>query len=272
MNKRLSLYAMLTIAASLLMLGATILFTLTSCKKNETTTPATTTTTNPATNNPVISDGVPDVYKKIYGATEIYVDGDYIVIKSKGLPDHKTPYYKGTQWESTMYEAYNGTATFHQNPNTIAQTNLTFRIPKSPKEAATKSPTPGGPIGVALNGIPFFNQYAAGGSPLTNEIVSFDQYKGHPQQQGSYHYHIEPTYLTGLKGKDALLGFLLDGFPVYGPTENGATVSTSALDDYHGHTHATADYPAGIYHYHITADDPYLNGDGFFGTAGTVTQ
>ena len=69
-----------------------------------------------------------------------------------------------------------------------------------------------------------------------------------------------------------LLGFLLDGFPVYGPQENGAAVAESSLDAYHGHKHATADYPAGIYHYHVTNTDPYINGAGFFGTPGTISQ
>jgi hypothetical protein len=69
-----------------------------------------------------------------------------------------------------------------------------------------------------------------------------------------------------------LLGFLLDGFPVYGPLENSITITNADLDAYHGHTHATADFPNGIYHYHFTAAAPYLNGSGFKGTAGTVTQ
>ncbi|MCB0697211.1 MAG: YHYH protein, partial [Chitinophagaceae bacterium] len=121
-------------------------------------------------------------------------------------------------------------------------------------------------------GVPFYNQYAAGGSPLTGEINSFDQYNGHPQQMGDYHYHVEPLYLTAAKGKDALMGFLADGFPVYGPEENGKTLTSSDLDSYHGHSGATADYPDGIYHYHLSADAPYLNGDGYFGTPGTITQ
>ncbi|MES2779781.1 MAG: YHYH protein, partial [Bacteroidota bacterium] len=132
--------------------------------------------------------------------------------------------------------------------------------------------TPGGPIGVAINGIPLFNQYAAMGAPLTSEIISFDQYGGHPQQQGQYHYHIEPYYITAQKSKAVLLGFLLDGFPVYGPLEDGKTLTSADLDVYHGHVHATTEYPNGIYHYHFTADSPYLNGNGFFGTAGTVSQ
>jgi hypothetical protein len=66
-------------------------------------------------------------------------------------------------------------------------------------------------IGVSLNGVPFFNQYGTN-QPLTNEINSFDQYLGHPQQTGQYHYHQEPAYLTTQNGKSAFLGFLLDGF------------------------------------------------------------
>jgi signal peptidase I len=215
---------------------------------------------------------VPDVYKKIYGATDIYIDGDNVVIKSTGLPDHKSPYYEGTQW-SNLYEAYDGTnPNWSQNPNVIAEFNYTFTIPLYPAEASVHSATPGGPIGVSLNGVPFFNQYAAMNSPLTTEINSFDQYNGHPQQQGAYHYHVEPTYLTATKGDTALLGFLLDGFPVYGPVENGQTITDADLDAYHGHFGVTADYPNGIYHYHITSEDPYINGDGFYGTAGTVSQ
>lgn len=224
-------------------------------------------------NNDNSNAAIPDVYKKIYGATDMYVDGNYIVIKSTSLPDHKSPYFQGTAWAGTKYEAYNGSnPSFAINPNRIAQVNLTFRIPLNPTVASVHAATPGGPIGISLNGVPFFNQYAAMGAPLTNEVNSFDQYNGHPQQQGQYHYHVEPKYLTTTKGADALLGFLLDGFPVYGPMENGTIITNATLDAYHGHVGATADYPGGIYHYHITSTDPYINGSGFYGTAGTVTQ
>ena len=214
------------------------------------------------------------VYKKIYGATSITEEGNFVVIKSTGMPEHKSPYYLGTQWAATLYEAYNGTnSAWSQNPNKIASFSLTFKIPKNPTVAATHAATPLGAMGVAINGVPLYNQYAGpNNQALTSEINSFDQYNGHPQQQGAYHYHVEPLWLTRLKGKDALIGFMLDGFPVYGTLENGVTVTNSNLDVYHGHTHATADYPNGIYHYHITAEAPYINGNGFYGTAGTVTQ
>lgn len=236
-----------------------------SCKKDEDNT------TSP-TGNTGGTDDI-SIYKKIYGASEVYQDGDYVVIKVNGRPDHKSPYYQGTQWESSLYEAYNGSnPQYNTNPNRIATVNYTFRIPMKPAKASTSQETPMGAMGVSLNGVPFFNQYAAGRAALTSEINSFDQYGGHPAMSGDYHYHLEPTYLTTNKGKDVLLGFLLDGFPVYGPQENGKTITNADLDNYHGHTHATTDYPSGIYHYHITSADPYINGDGFYGTPGTVTR
>jgi hypothetical protein len=251
-----------------LLFGAfVLLFAAVACKKDSSVAPTSNTT--------IVSTitTIPDVYKKIYGATDMYISGLYLVIKATSLPDHKSPYYKGTQWADTQYEAYNGTNTsFVQNPNTIAEADVTYKIPLSPAQATNHHATPGGPIGVALNGVPLFNQYNGQNAPLTTEINSFDQYLGHPQMQGMYHYHAEPTYLTTKKGKDALIGFLLDGFPVYGPQENGKTIGNGDLDVYHGHFSVTADYPKGIYHYHITAADPYINGNGFYGTAGTVSQ
>jgi hypothetical protein len=249
-----------TFLSSILALISGLLF-IVACKKDA------------ETSDSVIGTNVPDVYKRIYGASSITIEGNYVVIKSNGLPDHKSPYYQGTQWASTKYEAYNGTnPAFAINPNRIVQQSLTFKIPLNPSVGTTHSATPMGPIGISLNGIPFYNQYAAGGAPLTGEINSFDQYFGHPQQQGQYHYHAEPYFLTTTKGKAALMGFLLDGFPVYGPEEGGSLVTNAQLDAYHGHTHATAEYPNGIYHYHITSNDPYINGNGFYGTPGTVSQ
>ncbi len=216
---------------------------------------------------------LPAVYNKIYGATSITFDGTWVTIKCNALPDHKSIYYPTS---NPLYENFSGTTfsgvTFVKNPNTISTQNITLTIPVNPTVAATHAATPMGVIGVALNGVPLFNQYAAGGSPLTNEITSFDQWWGHPQMTGMYHYHVEPKYLTTVKAtSSSLMGFLLDGFPVYGPKETNGS-DPSGLDVYHGHTHATADYPAGIYHYHFTTAAPYLNGNGFYGTAGTVIQ
>ena len=216
---------------------------------------------------------LPAVYNKIYGATSITFDGTFVTIKCNGLPDHKSAYYPvGTPLRESFSGPTFGGGNFAQNPNNIITQNLTFKIPVNPALNPAHAATPLGPIGVAINGIPLFNQYAAGNSPLTNEINGFDQWWGHPQMSGMYHYHVEPIYLTTVKvSKSALMGFLLDGFPVYGPQEENGSAA-SGLDVYHGHTHATVDYSAGIYHYHFTTAAPYLNGNGFYGTPGTVTQ
>ena len=247
-----------------------LIMLISACKKTDDATPTTSTTSTTG------SIDISALKDKFYSSPNfsstvvVTIEGNYLVIKTNAIPDHKSPYYSVSD---ARYEAYNGTnSIFKAAPNAISVQNLTFRIPINPKEAATKSATPMGPIGVSLNGVPFFNQYAAGGAKLTGEINGFDQYGGHPQMQGQYHYHVEPLNLTKNKGSDAFLGLLLDGFPVYGPKENGALVKESDLDTYHGHTAKTAEFPNGIYHYHITAADPYLNGNGFFGTAGTLSQ
>ena len=247
-------------SATFLTLMALCCFNFLSCDKDSDTVTAT--------------NEVPAIYSKIYGATSITSDGSFVTIKTTGLPDHKSVYYPTS---NSLYENFSGTTfsniTFSKNPNSISSQSYTFKIPINPAVAATHAASPLGPIGVALNGVPLFNQYAGPNQPLTSEITSFDQYWGHPQQTGQYHYHVEPLYLTTVKAsKSALLGFLLDGFPVYGPQENGATVANTSLDAYHGHTSATTEYPNGIYHYHITNTDPYINGNGFYGTAGTVSQ
>lgn len=198
------------------------------------------------------------------------VNGNTVAFTTQDLPNHTSPYYDTS---NSLYEAYNGTnSNWRQNPNTIGAQNIVFTLTLNPEESSNKQATPMGPIGISRNGVVFFNQYAAGGAALTNEIDSFDQYLGHPTGNDQYHYHIEPTYLTGVFGEDAFLGLLSDGFPVYGPLENGEIITNNDLDVYHGHTGVTADFPEGIYHYHITSEDPYLNGNGFFGTPGNVTN
>ena len=250
-----------------IILPAFVAIALFACSKssNKTTTPEIPST---------VTATVPEVYKKIYGATSITSDGTYIYIKSKGVPDHTSPYYATT---NSLYENFSGTtfagATFSKNPNSISEKTYTFKIPLDPKVAASHQATPLGPIGVSLNGVPFFNQYAGPSQPLTNEIVSFDKYWGHPAPGNMYHYHVEPLFLTTVKAsKSALLGYLLDGFPVYGPEEFGVAVVESKLDIYHGHTNPTTEYPNGIYHYHVTNKDPYINGSGYYGTPGTISQ
>lgn len=226
-------------------------------------TPTATSTTSSSTSTTSASASKPAMYNRFQAAVTITVEGTNVVLKSNAVPDHKSPYW-GTG--NALYEApHSGMI---PNPNLIVSQALTLRVPASPAVASAVSDTPLGPIGMAINGVPLFNQYAAGRSPLNGEIISFDRYNGHPQQSGQYHYHMEPFWLTTANGASSLIGVLLDGFPVYGPKDADGT-TPSNLDSCNGHTHATADVAAGIYHYHATTAVPYLSGC-YKGTAGSV--
>jgi hypothetical protein len=211
-------------------------------------------------------------------------------ITTLDMPDHKTPFYGIGH---NKYEAYSG-----DNPGfstkiilngttfdpVVQQQYITFVLPRYPEVASAHTPTSAGPIGIARNGVVFFGQeeseeYAIGDKEMNN----VDQHLGHPTAIGGlYHYHFEPKYLTANYGLMGFMGFLLDGFPVYGPYENGEMVKQSALDNHNGHVGSTVDYPNDkIYHYHvITASSakpstlkqsaPYINGGKYYGTRGEV--
>jgi hypothetical protein len=220
-----------------------------ACKKNDST---------PSSS----SSSVPEVFKKFSSSVEIYAEGDFIVLKTKDVPNHKSPYWGSS---SANYETPQSGMTV--NPNSIKEQNYVLKIPKNPKENTSSAATPLDAIGIAVNGVVLFNQYAGPNQPLDNEIKTFDRYNGHPAIQNNYHYHIEPKYITN---NDAnLVGFLLDGFPVYGKKDADGT--TPVLDANNGHFGVTPDYPNGIYHYHITDNAPYICG-GYKGTKGTVTN
>jgi len=220
---------------------------------------------------------IPKPYRKLYNIEDIYVDGDTISITTLSLPDHTSPFYEESD---PLYEEYTG-----DNPDFTTEIELPtgevidpdiiasqfiLKIPRYPEELETgNEPTSIGPIGIALNGVVLFSQFNGQGDLLDDvELNNMDQWNGHPSPRLAYHYHLEPLWLTQNKGRDALLGFLLDGFPVYGVVEDGVTLASSDLDEFHGHFGHTKEYPKGTYHYHFTDDAPWLNGDGYKGTPG----
>ena len=228
---------------------------LAGCGSSGTSAAAVTTPTTAATT-------LPAMYQAFGNGTTVALDGQTVTLRSTDLPDHASPYY-GTG--SATYEA--PLPGMQLAPNVIVAQTLVLRVPVAPASAAS-SDTPLGPIGLSVNGVALFNQYAAGRMPLGPEIQSFDRYNGHPSPSGQYHYHVEPLWITAAKGKSALVGVLLDGFPVYGTIDtNGSTPSN--LDACNGHIGVTPDFPSGIYHYHVTSASPYISGC-FRGTPGTI--
>ena len=81
-------------------------------------------------NEPVNNDiTIPlSIYQKIYKTTsDIYIENGFVYINTDGVPDHKSPYFLGTQWESEKYVPYDGSnpfvSSFNLNPNRIYNYN-----------------------------------------------------------------------------------------------------------------------------------------------------
>lgn len=111
-----------------------------------------------------------------------------------------------------------------------------------------------GPIGIAINGIPFYNPYTRHGYDVKENIVT-DACGGHLDKQGHYHYHMLPTCVYKQNQTDQLLGVAMDGFPIYGPIDdNGDLLTSDDLDLCHGRLEN------GFYVYRITYDFPYILG------------
>lgn len=226
------------------------------------TSPTTTTTTTGGSSSAGASTtNTSAMYAQFGGSVTATLDGTVAVLRTTDVPDHRSPYFGAGH---AMYESPH--AGMQVNPHAIASQNIVMRVPLVP-QIGNASDTPLGPIGVAVNGVVFFNQYAAGRQPLTNEILSFDRHNGHPAPSNQYHYHFEPLWITAAS-KSRLIGVLMDGFPVYGPQDAGG-VTPANLDVCNGHVSATPEFPDGLYHYHTTTAVPYISGC-YRGAPGTI--
>ncbi len=269
-----------------------VLFIFSFCSKNSNTV-STSSSNGTLSTDGTTTNNFSRLYTKMYNILSFDSSGsNNVIIKTNDVPDHKSPFF-GVG--NAKYEAYNGdNPSFDtkinlmgtiNNPTLLTQ-SITFTIPRNPVVSSTHTSTTGGAIGVSRNGVVYFNQYNGVGALLDElEINNADQYLGHPTPTvtgAQYHYHYEPKYLTTKFGSSSFMGFLLDGFPVYGPIENGTKITTSMLDIYNGHISATEDYPNDkIYHYHVISATssvasalklavPYINGGKYYGTRGTV--
>lgn len=244
-----------------------LLLSLLACSKSDDAS----STTNPTTTTTGSVDITSVVKTKFASGVTITTSGDNIILKCDGRPNHKSPYW-GTG--NALYEAFPlGHAA---NPNKMVAQNYTMTIPAKPAAASTHEETSLGAIGLALSGAPIFNNNEGGNVALNSgTITSFDASGAHPAQAGDYHYHVTGTYTTT---DDAnLVGFLRDGFPLYGRKDKDGTYPSN-LDAYNGHTAPTTEFPNGVYHYH-TRNENYLNtgyyilkSGSYYGTKGTFTQ
>ncbi|XP_076047469.1 uncharacterized protein LOC143029011 [Oratosquilla oratoria] len=103
------------------------------------------------------------------------------------------------------------------NPYTACPHEMYVRLPLSPVKGSNFTPNSLGTVGVALSGGFFFNERAAppNSIALLLEGASFDTCQGHSTPSCQYHYHIFPTCIA-TDAPCEVLGYALDGFPIYG--------------------------------------------------------
>lgn len=154
----------------------------------------------------------------------------------------------------------------------IQQTPIDTTITTRPVYTDKTTPTMLGQIGVAINGAMIFNDYedmerqivALDDNVIHDHAAFVDECNGHPLGDGtSYHYHGVPLCISekiDIDGEHSFtIGVLQDGFPAYSHQGVGGTIMTNKdLDECGGHFGETPEFPDGIYHYHLTADEaPY---------------
>lgn len=193
----------------------------------------------------------------------IAFDSTSMIIHTHGLPNHPTGKFP--------QEGFG-------NPNYIQEQDATYYIPLNPKENPQHVVTTTnnsnhalnmGPIGVAINGVVFFNPFDTGNSDATSLM---DYCCGHPNQDGLYHYHKYPICINSPwadegNGHSPLIGWAFDGFPIYGPYVRAGVLAkdaagADALNAFNMHYDAERGW-----HYQVTPGKfPYIIG-GYWGTA-----
>jgi hypothetical protein len=217
---------------------------------------------------------------------EITEEGQFRVIRTNGIPDHKTGDFPG-----------------RGNPNEIREQQEIYRIPLQPRLAQDFTQVPQGKFGVAVNGVPFdpgTAEYWKNDRNWHIEAIAdgkgrlgLDGNNAHVQPNGAYHYHgvpwglIEKLEKSGKK-EPLLVGWAGDGFPIYyqkemrasyrlksgrrpdgkdGPggrydgeytTDYEYAEGSGDLDEANGKAGPTPEYPDGTYHYYVTETFPYV--------------
>lgn len=189
----------------------------------------------------------------------IRVDGDRRIVESSNLPRHPT----GTFPVDPSDDAY----AIDPNPNEIAPAAVRLALPAEPVPAARPSCIPLGAVGVLLSGVVLYGPL----DEQQRDAVAHetqDNCAGHPQQQKVYHYHSLTPCLFDYNGvarrtaDRGLVGYALDGFGIYGPTEGSRQVGSAELDECHGRVGLVEwqGRPRVMYHYVATLDFPYVVG------------
>ncbi|WP_219906784.1 YHYH protein [Enhygromyxa salina] len=203
--------------------------------------------------------------------TDIYLDGDEVVLETNGLPNHTSPYWgSGHELYEEPVEGWEDNATPSLIPGYDG--SFTLRVPGDPEIADTATETPLDVIGLSVSGAAIFNEQEGMGI-LTEGVAAGLDYSGGHIGPSRYHYHTEPKAITN--DDDTLVGVLTDGFFIYGRKCASTGDYPDDLDAAGGHTSTTQHTDTPEYHYHIEnilfLDSYYIIFDGDFqGSPGTV--
>jgi hypothetical protein len=186
------------------------------------------------------SAGLSGAWLKMSCRVTLTATATSVTAVADGQPDFKSNYFAAAD---ACHEAYpEGT----QNPNTIAVKAYTIGFPLAPNTSArTMQMT--AVVGLAINGVPIYGNFAAPGDDIFAEAKTFDRCGGHPQMSGSYHNHAEPLSIS--YDDASLIGVMRDGYAIYGRKDADGSYPT--LDSFGGHTGTTPDSTTAVYHYHV---------------------
>lgn len=149
------------------------------------------------------------------------------------------------------------------NPNSIRSSDITVSLPVTPSKAGSVSCLGKGRVGILKNGVSLF---ASVDAQNRDAIVyeTQDKCDGHPQQQGTYHYHAIPSCIRdATTGPSTVVGFANDGFPIVIERNAKGELPTNAdLDKCHGRTSRIVldGKVVSMYHYSATYEFPYFIG------------
>ncbi|MFT5619740.1 MAG: hypothetical protein ACI9QR_000051 [Flavobacteriaceae bacterium] len=178
------------------------------------------------------------------------------IITGNNLPNHPT----GVFPIQANTEAWN----YDKNPNIISEQVVNYTLPALPEIAISPSCVGFGPAGFSLTGAAIYHGASTlGTDAAAHEIL--DRFGGHTDGTERYHYHYPAQDLQDHihpheNGHSALMGYMIDGFAIYGPYgENGELLKSEDLDECHGHAHSVLwdGQMVSLYHYHWTYDFPY---------------
>lgn len=170
------------------------------------------------------------------GVQEVSVSADWVYVRTTGLGGHVMG-----PWQNGSF------------PNLPTNRKTLYRLPRNPTVAATRTLTGLGSIGIFVDGVAMFDSrdaFAWNGTTeangtgawnreaYVNEGATFDPAYAHQENTGTYHYHASPIALrhrlgdhvdfdaatgayressTPVTRHSPILGWVRDGFPVYGP-------------------------------------------------------